>query len=222
MKYLVSTALILMLGLLTISTGMAQESELSSAERQFWKKKAKMYSKRPEVLKEEFENLEDQIESLKKKNKSLELSGGTVGGGNMVDSLMWVITKQEGEYQNLEGEYRQLKEAYRTTRTVNERGLKEGLIYRVQIGAYVLEDDVEYKNLEDEKFSVERSDGMFKYILGAFRALEEAERFRGKLIQMGMEDPWIVPYIDGERVSMDEARDFLSGQTADTYYLDRN
>ena len=221
MKYLLSTTLFIAVLLLGIAELDAQES-MSKAETQYWKKKAKMYSKRPDALKAEFENLEEQIESLKKKNKSLEGSGGMIEGDGSLDSLRWVIAQQEGEYQSLEDEFTKLKEAYRTNRTVTERGLKEGLIYRVQIGAYVLEDNVQYDNLQNEKFSVERSDGMYKYILGAFRALEEAERFRGKLMQMGMSDPWIVPYIDGIRVSMEEARDYNSGETSDTYYLDRN
>ncbi len=225
MKYLLSTTLLFAVLLLGVSVGMAQESTMSKAETQYWKKKAKMYSKRPAALKAEFDNLEEQIESLKKKNKTLEGSGGMmVGdmGDGTLDSLRWVIAQQEGEFQSLEDEFSKLKEAYRTNRTVTERGLKEGLIYRVQIGAYVLEDNVQYDNLQDEKFSVERSDGMYKYILGAFRSMEEAERFRGKLMQMGMNDPWIVPYIDGIRVSMDEARDYNSGEATDTYYLDRN
>ena len=222
MKYLLSTTLLLAVFFLGVSTGVAQESTLSKAEEQYWKKKAKMYGKRPDALKAEFDNLEDQIESLKKRNKSLEGTGGMIGGDQIVDSLKWVIAQQEGEYQSLQDEFGELKEAYRTNKTVTERGLKEGLIYRVQIGAYVLEDNVQYDNLQDEKFSVERSDGMYKYILGAFRSIEEAERFRSKLMQMGMNDPWIVPYIDGIRVGMDEARNYTVGETTDTYYLDRN
>ncbi len=205
-------------GLLIAQKGYGQE-DLSSKQIKYWKKKAKMYVKRPEALKSEFENLHNQIEDLKKKNKSLELSGGT-GGSPLVDSLMWVLAKQEGEYQNMKKEYDQMKESYQTLKTVNEKGIKEGLVYRVQIGAYVLENDTDYANLDEEKFSIERSDGMYKYILGAFRSYDEAEKFRGKLMQMGMDEPWIVPYIDGIRASMQEAREYMGTQSTDTFYLD--
>ncbi len=218
MRKILVVSITLLAGFLATQESWAQES-LTKEEVKYWKKKAKMYTKRPEALKSEFENLHNQIEDLKKKNKSLELNGNT-GGTPLVDSLMWVLAKQEGEYQNMKREYDQMKESYKTLKTANDKGIKEGLVYRVQIGAFVLENDTDYANLNEEKFSIERSDGMYKYILGAFRSYEEAEKFRGKLMQMGMDEPWIVPYIDGIRVSMDEAREYMGTQAHDTYYLD--
>jgi len=208
----------LLITCLVMSSHLSAQN-MSKEEQKYWKKKAKMYAKEPQELKSEFENLHNQIEDLKKRNKSLELSEGS-GGGAPSDSLVWEMAKLEGEYQNLKKEYDKLQEAYKTQKTVSEKGIKEGLVYRVQIGAFVLDENADYVNLEEEKFSVERSDGMFKYILGAFRSLEEAERLKEKLEKMGVDKPWIVPYIDGVRVDMDEARQYANNLGNDTFYLD--
>lgn len=194
---------------------------LTKEEKKFWKDRAKKYVKSPELLMAEFENMQNQINDLKRRNKDLETQAGySSSASRTIDSLKNILGSRQAELNVLKQNYSKMQEAYRTQKTVADRGIKRGLVYRVQIGAFVLEGEHDYSTLDNETFSIERSDGFYKYILGVFRSKEEAENFRSKLLEMGMKQPWIVPYIDGVRVSSEEADAFNSNQATDSYYMD--
>ncbi len=90
---------------------------------------------------------------------------------------------------------------------LQRRGIShtEGLIYKVQIGAF------KNKNLEKYldnhvNFSGDiDDDGTKKYTLGYFNDYWEADNFKKYLREMGVRDAWIVSYKDGKRVSMKDA-----------------
>jgi hypothetical protein len=81
----------------------------------------------------------------------------------------------------------------------------QGLIYKVQIGAFknknlekYLENHVNFSGDIDD-------DGTKKYTLGYFSDYWEADNFKKYLREMGVRDAWIVSYKDGKRVSMKDA-----------------
>ena len=108
-------------------------------------------------------------------------------------------------------ESNKLQQAYKTQKTVNDMGIQTGLVYRVQIGAFVFYEMNNTPQNSDD-FHAERSDGFNKYVIGSFRTQGEAEQFRDSMKKIGIKDPWVVPYIDGIRVTIQEADQYLSGQ----------
>ena len=89
--------------------------------------------------------------------------------------------------------------------------IQPGLVYRVQIGAYVFyEMDNPPVNAGD--FVAERADGFNKYVIGSYRTYEEAGEFKDEIRKMGIKDAWVVPYIDGVRVTIEEANTYLGNQ----------
>ena len=80
----------------------------------------------------------------------------------------------------------------------------EGIIYRVQIG--VLEvDSLTELPFSPEDFLVEEDEGVKKYVLGSFSDYESAIKFRNLMRKLGVDDAWVVPYQQGDRLKGVEA-----------------
>ncbi len=204
----------IVLGLACLASPLQAQTDKET--QKFWKKKAKGYTKKPLALKAEFENYQNQIKDLKDRNKQLveQLNEGGLAGGDankVVDSLRWAIIQLEGELQATKNQYAKLENAYKTLKKTEDMGIRTGLVYGVQIGAYVF---YEMQNPPDNApdVIVERADGFNKYVIGNFRTYDEATNFRDELRKMGVKDAWIVAYIDGVRVSMEEANEYLQKQ----------
>jgi cell division protein FtsN len=191
-----------------------QAQELTKQEKKFWKDKAKMYVKNPASLKGEFENFQQQINDLKEEVKSGMASQATqVQDDQLVDSLRWELVQMEGKMQNQARQIERMEQELATSNTTSAMGIQGGLVYRVQIGAYVFY-EMDSKPETGGDFVSERADGFNKYVIGSFREYEEASAFRDELKKMGLDDPWVVPYIDGIRVTIDEANQYLQNQGA--------
>lgn len=180
-------------------------------EMAYWANRAKLYKKRPMSLKAEFDNFQQKITKLKEENEklSLQLQGGSAQPSD--STLKWELYQTKGELEALKEDYAQIREAYRARRQSNEIGLtKMGLLYRVQIGAFIFK---KY-NIEEDAVNIDEevNDGFNKYVIGGFRTVDEAEAFRLDVIDMGIDDAFIVPYVDGIRVSMDEAKEYEQNQ----------
>ncbi|MDX1905560.1 MAG: SPOR domain-containing protein [Bacteroidia bacterium] len=186
-------------------------AQLTQEEEKFWKEKAKMYVKNPRSLAAEFENYQDQIQELKNMNKDLSTKLAAAQNSDLVDSLRWALIQAEGEIKSIKAQKDKLERAYKSQKTAGDQGIKTGLVYRVQIGAYVLHQMNNAPKSGDD-FVEEKADGFNKYVIGGFRTVEEANGFRDELRKMGMKDAWVVPYIDGVRVSQEEATRYLEKQ----------
>lgn len=216
-----SLLLSIVLGLFfCMSPSQLTAQQADKETQKFWKKKAKGYVKNPLALKAEFENYQNQIKDLKDRNKKLveqlNAGGGTIAagaGGNksLVDSLRWAIIQLEGDLQTTKNNYAKLEAAYKTQKKVTEMGIRTGLIYGVQVGAFVFY-EMENPPVDAQDVIVERAEGFNKYVLGNFRSYDEASAFRDELAKIGVKGPWVVPYIDGVRVTMDEAKGYLDKQ----------
>ncbi|WNJ20786.1 hypothetical protein [Pontibacter sp. G13] len=193
--------------------------QVSKEEEKFWKEKAKMYKKNPLSLKAEFENMQEQISDLKNRNKTLMEELANASNTDLVDSLKWELVQLEGKLQSEQAQSQKLQSAYSSLKTVSSMGVVEGLVYRVQIGAYVFY-EMEGAPTASADFVAERSDGFNKYVIGSFRTHDEANTFRDGLKKMGLEDPWVVPYIDGVRVTIDEANEYLQNQGQSSFLTD--
>ncbi len=188
----------------------AQETDMTKEERKKWKKLAKRYKRNPEALarlteeREELLNennqLEEQVEELKSENNLLE---------EQVNQLESANTELNQDLMMAQSTIRQLQEQQDQMtdkgRTVSQPEMDmSGTVYRIQIGAF------EKKTLPEElttaeNMKVEETEGMQKVMVGQFRDFNTAKQLMDYLRKMGVEGAWIVPYRDGQRISLKEA-----------------
>lgn len=184
---------------------MNVQAQVSREEEKFWKQKAKMYRKDPMALKAEFENYQQQIEDLKAQVRELMENQG--GDSDEEAKLRMQLIELENSNERFQKENARLRGELASRNKVAEMGIRNGLIFRVQLVASVLNEFNAPGAVSDDVL-VERSDGFNKFLIGGFRTYQEAEQFREEVRELGFDDAWIVPYIDGERVSMDEAEKY--------------
>lgn len=88
------------------------------------------------------------------------------------------------------------------------------LVYRVQILVSTTRFDPDTyfeplkKTVNRIKFYTREQEIVFRYEAGDRYSLAEAEALRNQIRSAGFDDAFIVPYIDGKRVSIQQARDF--------------
>lgn len=198
-------------------------------EEKFWKKKAKEYVKNPLSLKAEIEAFQKQIGNLKQEVADLNAR---------VEKAAEEALTRESEKQQVSAELARTKERLNTqTREIEEvrtrlkakeeelaasgpatstgggggTGNLRGIVYRLQIGAFLQDTTTVVEGGNSTIFEIEKDDEMSKYVLATFHSYEEAVALRDKLRRMGMKDTWIVPYKDGARTTMEE---LLQGQAS--------
>ena len=185
------------------------EAQLSRKEKKEWKKKKKKTSP------SQFKSMQDELNSLK---------GRVSGLDGQVSSLQARISDKDAKISELTDEIRNLESELANARAEAEKAKQmaaqaatsapeevvdeSGVVFKVQIGAFRNKDLSEYFD-NNENFGGEvTEDGTQKITLGSFRDYWKADEFKKYLREMGVHDAWIVPYKDGERVSM---KDVLEG-----------
>lgn len=180
-----------------ITVGFEASAQMSKKEKKEWKKRAKSLDP------EQYKTLIDENKSLKSQVASLknELSG--------VDDKLADKDDQIASYQSQISKLRDelSKSGSQPARPVASTpgtgiNTTEGVVFKVQIGAYAKKDLSQYSNVEN--FSQEQQDGLNKFTLGAFRDYWEADTFKKYLREMGVKDAFIVSYKDGQRVDIKE------------------
>lgn len=75
----------------------------------------------------------------------------------------------------------------------------QGLIYRIQIGL-LNESILPPLPGGPDAFMIEEVSGVQKYVFGRFETREDAQEFRDLFRKLGVQDAWVVPYLDAQRV----------------------
>lgn len=186
-------------------------AQLSRSEKKEWKKKAKEYVRNPEQMKQLIEDSEatsSQMSSLKAENTALQSRMSDKDA--KISELQDDLSKLKGDLAAAKAEVRELKST--PTETTSGDEMTAGVVFKVQIGAFRNKDLSKYFE-NNENFGGENGDDdMQKITLGQFRDYWEADTFKKYLREMGVRDAWIVPYKDGNRVSIKEV---LEGVIAD-------
>jgi hypothetical protein len=101
---------------------------------------------------------------------------------------------------------------YRKFLAVTGNHCADGIIYKVQIGAYRHPDNFKYPQLKEYGPAEikEYQDGITRFTLKEFKTIREAEVFRQQCIKKGVSDAWITAVYKGERKTLEEliANDF--------------
>lgn len=148
--------------------------------------------------------LEDKSLELEQKDrlleeKNIELAYLTTHVKDMESATKSSTEEIKKLKQQLAAAQKTLQESFATLRS--ER-LLAGLIYRVQVGMH------ESEAFLPEKvgpLEVVEENGIKKYLIGIFQTYEESLILRDVFRSMGIADAWVVPYVNGKRVSAEEA-----------------
>lgn len=213
MKRFASVLLLMFVATMFAQTVMAQDSKedkkKQKAEEKLWKKKAKTYAKTPLSLRDDLENANRQLRECSDRNKALQAKFAALEA--TIDSLQNVVNAKNAELQACNTKYEKLQAAFEAQKNITDKNIQPGLIYHVQVGAYVHFDMNQHLVHTDKTFEGETKDGMNKYMMGNFKDLTNAEAFRDDVRKLGIKDAFVVPYIDGTRVTMEEAAKYTGG-----------
>ena len=171
------------------------------ASAQMDKKEAKEWKKRIKKLEpEEFKQILDENKSLKGQVASLKSELGSV------DSKLSEKDQQILAYQQQVGDAKKQlsktqNQVSRNTPRSNSTGSideNNGVVFKVQIGAYRKKNLAKYKN--SPNFGIEQEGDVQKYTVGVFREYWDADTFKKYLREMGVKDAFVVSYRNGSRI----------------------
>lgn len=83
---------------------------------------------------------------------------------------------------------------------------QNGLIFKIQIGAYRHPEKFKYENLKDiaEADVKKYEDGITRFTLLEFNTLDDAEKIRQQCIAKGTKDAWVVAFYKGKRTMLED------------------
>jgi len=205
MRYL-WIAIVLSLGL-----GWAQQKkkggDLQKQLKKEWKKKAKTYVKNPLALKAREESFQKQVQD--RDNQIAELQRRNRELAEQIAQLEDQLRARQYSLDSLQSEVVRLKAAYEAEKRQARLDVMPGLVFKVQIGAFRLFDMRKYAQ-DNPFFESEALGDINRYTVGRFRDLALAEAFQKDIRRLGIKDAWIVPYKDGVRITMKEAKEILA------------
>ena len=85
-----------------------------------------------------------------------------------------------------------------------QQSVNDQIIYAVQIGAFTNNDIGLYSD-SFVQFREFEEGGFYKYSLGAFETLEEAQYFRKNVLNLGFHDAFVASYQNGQRLNIEGA-----------------
>lgn len=191
--------------------------EMSKQERKEWKQLAKGYVRFPEDLKRLYDendslrNVATSSGSREKKLKS-QLSDKNAKISELQDeiaSLKSELSAAKAQPKPQPAPVRK-QQAARKPRPQSVEKMVEGIVFKVQIGAFRNKDLSKYFNNHANFGGENAADGLQKITLGQFRDYWEADTFKKYLREMGVKDAWIVPYQDGVRKNIKEVLEAIS------------
>ena len=139
------------------SKTLQRRKKKEKEEKKQWKKKAKDYAKTPLSLRDDLENANKKLRELSEKNKQLQDKFARQQA--IIDSLQNEYNRKVSEIAALNAKYEKLQNAYEAQKKINEKSIIPGLVYKVQLGAFVHFDINKYLKDTGENFEGENQDG---------------------------------------------------------------
>ncbi|MCB0568318.1 MAG: hypothetical protein KDC66_01070 [Phaeodactylibacter sp.] len=198
---------IIFLTLSILITGQVQAQKLSKQEKKELKAKLKNYKQNPNQLL----SLEDDLDHYRQENQQLQAQMAQVQAeANRKDSK---VASLQQEVDQLNMSLRTAQESIRQLNNDQATASKgpdmSGLVFRVQIGAYGKTNVPANLDKDNDNMDLEVVDGLQKIIIGMFRDMNEADQLRAHMQKIGIKDAWVVPYRDGVRITMEEAKQLM-------------
>ncbi|WP_194775234.1 hypothetical protein [Pararhodonellum marinum] len=146
---------------------------------------------------EQYEDIKEQSTDIQEKTAAMEA---------MITTLRKDLVAKDEEIAKLRADLSRLESSVAERRpegiTVeSDDSWKDGILFRVQIGAYK---DYDFSSVVGSApdLNVEEVDGLKQYTAGNFRDYDEANLLKKHLRKVGVSDAWIVSYKDGNRVPL--------------------
>ena len=175
-------------------------AQMSKAEMKEWKKRIK------DLEPEQYKNLLDENKAMKA--ESAELKDRAEYAESELDDKEAQIKELQTQVQNMRSEVAAAREASKKSASQGSVVGTDGIVFKVQIGAFTKKEDLSKYAANNANFDAETNNGVQKFTIGAFRDYWEADTFKKYLRQMGVKDAWIVSFKDGNRVPI---KDVLEG-----------
>ncbi len=204
---------LLTLSLMLASTSMLcaqQKKKGGDPQKQLkkeWKKKAKSYVKNPLALKAREESFQKQVQDRDRQLEEMQRRNRELA--EQIAQLEDQLRARQYSLDSMQSEVLRLKAAYEAEKKQSRLDVMPGLVFKVQIGAFRLFDMRKYAQ-DNPFFEAEALGDINRYTVGRFRDLALAEAFQKDLKRLGIRDAWVVPFKDGVRITMKEAKEMLS------------
>ncbi|MDG2425098.1 MAG: SPOR domain-containing protein, partial [Flavobacteriales bacterium] len=95
--------------------------------------------------------------------------------------------------------------ANRAILSVDDTPLKNGTVYKVQVGAFRQPVPVALFRAFDPMWSKKLANGITRYMAGSFEEMGPAVQARDAIRDLGYSDAFVVKYVDGQRVALSNA-----------------
>ena len=178
-----------------LSTLSVQAQELSREERKEWKKKAKEYKRNPAALKE----LSESVNRYKREAQEYAAQ---------INEMEAEKANRRARIAQLERETARLQDQLSAAQDALNRQPKmgddmQGLVFRVQIGAFEKLNVPASLDGENDNMDLEMVDGLQKIIIGKYPDVQSADALRTYMQKLGIPDAWVVAYQDGVRIPVE-------------------
>lgn len=186
------------------TTATVQAQELSKEEKKEWKKKAKEYKRNPAALK----SLAESVDRYKREANEYaaqinEMEAEKANRRSRLAQLERENAQLQDQLAATMNELDQLSMAPPAQPQMDTPSSMQGLVFRVQIGAYEKLNIPTTLDGEDDNMDIEMVGGLQKIIIGKYPDVESADALRNHMRQLGVADAWVVAYQDGVRIPVE-------------------
>lgn len=126
------------------------------------------------------------------------------------DEMAYAIFKAFSEYKH------EFEEANNNLvpLAVKEPDPTPDIFYRVQFASYKKEKSLDFRKFRGLKnIKMYKHDGQFKYTTGNENSIEAARIIKKRMVEEGYEDVFIVAFMNGKRISIDDAKSLTGYKT---------
>lgn len=189
------------------TTPVQAQEKLSKEEKRELKDLVKKYKKDPMALKE----LTESVDMYREQTQDMEAKNNILASENQM--LETKVQQLEQSNMALNSQLVTAQEAINQISdesvSMESRGNESsfntmGTLFRVQIGAYEKAYIPENLDTTDGSMTLEQADGMQKVMVGSFRDYQSAKELMSHMKKIGLRDAWVVAYVDGSRVNLNE------------------
>lgn len=161
-----------------------------------WEKKAEEYHDNPQKLKEKFASYEKQIKRLKEEKEAT------------TKKLHGCLSEKSYLQYTMENIHQKYETGYTgpvDTGKINKQNPPpEGLVFRVQIGAFKKFDASSFFQ-GDMTLKLHQVGDLNRYQIGDFNSIEKAKTFAEDIRSMGIRDAWVFPLYNGKYIPVEKA-----------------
>lgn len=187
------------------SVSVQAQEELSKDEKKELKRLARDLKKNPLKLKE----MREAADIYQEQNNQLQAQVGTLTSENQMMGTRIQQLEQDNialnnQLANAEARIQQLANQPAVVEPRGDNNLMMGTVFRVQIGAYQKSAIPENLDSSDGSMTLEMADGMQKVMVGQFRDYQAAKELMQHMKKIGLRDAWVVAYVDGGRVDLND------------------